>query len=227
MTNNILCTDMDGPIINCEDRYYTVYRDSVREFGGVPLSKEVFWEQKRSCASEKHLLLQSGLGEDCYSRFIQLKLSKIEEDRYLLMDFLQPDIHRMLTSFKDIFCKIFLITLRRNEKALKAQLTRLNIGKYFDRVLSGYHEGVPGWKIKTALYKQESVIDFTCASGYFIGDTEDDILAGKEIGLKTIAVSSGIRTKEILQSYDPDYIIEHLRDAENLFCHTGHNKSRD
>ena len=43
-----------------------------------------------------------------------------------------------------------------------------------------------------------------------IGDTEMDILVGKNLEILSIAVLSGIRNKEKLDAYKPDYIIEDI-----------------
>ena len=43
-------------------------------------------------------------------------------------------------------------------------------------------------------------------SGWFIGDSEVDILAGKALGLKTCAVGFGLRNQDFIQSLNPDNI---------------------
>ena len=49
-----------------------------------------------------------------------------------------------------------------------------------------------------------------------IGDTETDIIAGNELGLKTIAVLNGIRTKELLLKSNPDFICNSVEDLLNF-----------
>ena len=44
-------------------------------------------------------------------------------------------------------------------------------------------------------------------NGFFIGDTETDIRAGKVLGLKSIAVTFGIRNADILMREEPDIIL--------------------
>jgi phosphoglycolate phosphatase len=43
-----------------------------------------------------------------------------------------------------------------------------------------------------------------------IGDTESDVKAGQILGLRTVAVTCGIRTKEFLQALNPDHIIDSM-----------------
>ena len=49
-----------------------------------------------------------------------------------------------------------------------------------------------------------------------IGDTELDIMCGKNGGAKTCAVSYGYRKVEELKSYEPDFLIDDLKEVYNL-----------
>lgn len=210
---NVLCIDLDGPIINCIDRYYEVYKRSIIELEGNPMPKGKFWEQKRNKINENSILEQSKVKKIYHQSYYQFKLSMIEDERYLDMDSLQPKVHQILPIIKNNFQKLILITLRRNNDALKKQLHKLGINKYFDYILSTSDVEIPQWKVKVNLYLSNMPAEYLSGViGFFIGDTETDILAGKQIGLKTIAVLSGIRSREILERYNPDYILDDLSD---------------
>ena len=49
----------------------------------------------------------------------------------------------------------------------------------------------------------------------FVGDTENDILPANEIGVKSIAVTTGIRSEEKLRTYNPSAIINSISDIYN------------
>jgi len=59
-------------------------------------------------------------------------------------------------------------------------------------------------------------VDFKKENIYMIGDTPDDILAGKENGIKTIGVATGGYSKEKLAINKPDYLFDIL--PENLMA---------
>ncbi len=52
------------------------------------------------------------------------------------------------------------------------------------------------------------MLDYDSKDVYYIGDTEVDILTAKNAGVKSIAVTWGFRTREFLEKYDPDYIVD-------------------
>jgi len=49
-----------------------------------------------------------------------------------------------------------------------------------------------------------------------VGDTETDILMGKHLVIKTIAVSSGMRNRKFLKKYKPDILIKDFSEIKNI-----------
>jgi phosphoglycolate phosphatase-like HAD superfamily hydrolase len=43
--------------------------------------------------------------------------------------------------------------------------------------------------------------------GYIIGDSETNFLAGRELNIPPISVTGGIRSRDFLSGFLPDYII--------------------
>ncbi len=64
--------------------------------------------------------------------------------------------------------------------------------------------------------------------GYFVGDTEVDIAAGKNAGCKTIFVLSGMNDLGILRSWkvQPDHIAKDLLEATDIILASGPQNSR-
>jgi len=72
-------------------------------------------------------------------------------------------------------------------------------------------------KPKTGLFeraKQELNIDMK--NSFMIGDKTDDILAGKNAGVKTILVKTGHAGKDGNYNVKPDFIAEDLLDAAKI-----------
>ena len=57
---------------------------------------------------------------------------------------------------------------------------------------------------------------FNKAESFFIGDSDVDIKTGKNANLKTVAVSWGFRSREILEAENPDFIAD---TAEEMLKH--------
>ena len=79
------------------------------------------------------------------------------------------------------------------------------MAQYFAETLSGHTDSSTD-ELKACLIAQK-VRD---TGGIIIGDTEADVLAGKRLSLVTIAVASGIRSRQYLQALEPDYLIDSI-----------------
>jgi phosphoglycolate phosphatase len=94
--------------------------------------------------------------------------------------------------------RLVLVTLRRSAKALHGELKRLKLTPLFDRVLWSGEQRTLRWEIKLDLIRSDGYQ--AGKPGMIVGDTETDILAGKQLGLRTVGVLSGIRTREHLEA---------------------------
>ena len=48
-----------------------------------------------------------------------------------------------------------------------------------------------------------------------VGDAEYDILTANSLGIKTVAVTTGIRNRQLLSEMSPTYIVKGLDELEN------------
>lgn len=62
---------------------------------------------------------------------------------------------------------------------------------------------------------------------YMIGDTPDDIIAGKNNNIKTIAIASGSYSRDILKKYKPDYLFDKLPSDLIKTISGGDNEKKD
>jgi phosphoglycolate phosphatase-like HAD superfamily hydrolase len=96
------------------------------------------------------------------------------------------------------------------------KLKKAGLDEYFSLGSFGNHFTKRGLLVKNAINvaRFSYDIDFKKENIYMIGDTPDDILAGKENGIKTISVATGGYSKEKLAINKPDYLFDTL--PENL-----------
>jgi len=98
------------------------------------------------------------------------------------------------------------------------KLKKAGLDEYFSLGSFGNHFTKRGLLVNNAINvaRFSYDIDFKKENIYMIGDTPDDILAGKENEIRTIAVATGGYSKETLAINKPDYLFDTL--PENLMA---------
>jgi len=197
--------DLDGPLLDVSEKYYRVYADILQQHDYPPLSKEVYWERKRSRSNEIETLKFSG-ADALFTKYQSTRKALIETDHYLQFDILQPGAINCLRQVSKKYTLI-LVTLRSSKAQLISQLQSMSLTGHFKSILNAPHsQDRAPWEIKVNLI-QSILPDTDFADGFFIGDTETDIQAAKSIGAQSIAVMNGIRSREMLEHYTPEHLI--------------------
>jgi phosphoglycolate phosphatase-like HAD superfamily hydrolase len=198
--------DLDGPILDIRWKYYGVYADLVRARGASPLGLEDYWSRKREREPDEVILAQSGLGQHTRA-FQELRRSRIETDHYLAMDSVWPGLHDLLSGLGRSW-QMVLVTLRHDREALMHQLERLHLRSRFDAIVSSPGEGGGGERGDRKAQAVREILGPVRYHGWFVGDTETDIVAGQRLGVCTAAVTFGIRTPSHLARLDPDVMLD-------------------
>lgn len=215
----VLCLDLDGPILDVSGRYYKLYCDLVTELArprtkpAPLLSKSVYWDLKRGRTDEREILRVSGVtDQDFADRYQQLRQERLESKEYLRLDTPWAGIADALRPLRRKFVLI-AASLRSFSNLLLEQLEVLDLLNVFDDVVSGHvSDGTSNrGEAKARLISERYDAAATC--GWFVGDTETDILAGKVLNWQTVGVSFGIRDENLLMTANPDVL---LRTPEEL-----------
>jgi HAD superfamily hydrolase (TIGR01549 family) len=108
--------------------------------------------------------------------------------------------------------KMALITMRcvPKDKVIE-ELAGFNLAKYFQCVVTAFdtHDPKPS---PEALVKCAKQLDTSITRCVVVGDSVADIRAGKNAGTKTVAVLSGIFSRQELEREKPDLILESVKD---------------
>jgi len=204
--------DLDGPILDVSEKYYRIYCNLLTLKNKEILTKFDYWNFKRNQTPEREILSKTDSIE-IYDWYRHERIRIIEMNEYLRFDRLTPGAITVLENLSKSK-ELILVTLRRNKEQLINQLAGFGLEKYFKFILSAPGNSNPKWRIKYDLilnnYGNPEV------GSIFIGDTETDILTGKNLGIKTIAVTKGIRTKEILMQFNPDHLINEIKELDDL-----------
>ncbi|MDZ8183268.1 MAG: HAD family hydrolase [Nostoc sp. ChiSLP02] len=219
-----LITDFDGPIIDVSERYYQVYKfclektrrpgQDVRE-----LPKAEFWEFKRKRVPEKQIALNSGLDEAQAQEFAQLRRKTVHTEPYFDYDALAPGAVDALLKIQQAGIDLAVMTMRR-VRELDYAFKKHDLGKFFPEnrcyCLSNDYVKTRDIEDKPLLMKRALEELPPAADTWMVGDTEADITAAKNYGVKAIAVESGIRDRTQLELYHPDLIVKDLSAAVDL-----------
>lgn len=219
-----LITDFDGPIIDVSERYYQVYKycletskhpaQSVRQ-----LSKAEFWQLKRSRVPETQIGILSGLDEVQAKTFSQLRRQTVHTPSYFNYDSLAPGAVDALEKVQGAGIDLAVMTMRR-VKELDYAFERYDLGRFFPKnrcyCLTNDYVKTRDIDDKPLLMERALVELPTAEDTWMVGDTEADIMAAKNHGVKVMAVLCGIRDREQLQFYNPDLIVETLSEAVDM-----------
>lgn len=203
--------DLDGTLLDTSKRHYKIYKDILDEkglmCGKAVLSKEKFWHMKRNRKKTRDILPKS-LSDEIIASFEAELLHKIEKKSYLQYDEPFPGINEILSCLNKEF-DLVLVTLRNNTENLHWELSNLGLKGYFKTIINGKGP-------KKNLVENYLINNYKGETCLMVGDTEEDIKTGLELDIPTISVTCGIRSKEFLEQFNPDFYINDLKEIIDI-----------
>lgn len=213
MQDNIkhICFDLDGTLV---DSHKTIYNATIKSLQDLNISSKLDEEifRKKIGMHFVDIFEEMKIPVKDFNEFI-----KIYKNNYF--DFihdseLYPFTESVLKSLKEDGYKISLLTTKAQDQAEKI-LKHFRISKYFN-VIMGRRNGMlhkPSAEPLLLICKQLNV---KLEESLIVGDTELDILCGKNASVKTCAITHGYRSQESILLYQPDFIINNLNELKNL-----------
>jgi phosphoglycolate phosphatase-like HAD superfamily hydrolase len=206
-----LVFDLDGTLLDVSARHHHVYSTVVTALGAEPLARADYWQMKRQAIGWPEILAASGLPEADVADFEAKFAELIELPDSLGFDVLFTDATPVLTRLAATY-RCALVTLRSSATALRAQLAVFALTPFFDVI-----ETAPGGTdhaFQKARLIRKVVPDDD--PSVVVGDSEADVHAATALGYTSIAVSSGIRDRGVLELANPSYLVDdigHVEDA--------------
>ncbi len=205
--------DLDGPLLDGIQRHYYCYSKILTTRGFEPVPIQLYWEKKRNRVNRREMLSLSNAA-GIYDEFLAAWIATIEDKDSLARDRLQNRVFEILEGWKQAGTRLLLATMRHNAANVHWQLAQLGIARLLDQIVV---VGNP----QSAANKSSEVKPFLRnddrAQVVWVGDTEVDILAARELGVRICAVTCGLRTEEYLASLSPDMLETDLAAfAENV-----------
>lgn len=137
-------------------------------------------------------------------------LVNLEESEISVFD----GIYDLLTELENRGVLLGLVTGNTRTIA-ECKLSKVGLYKYFK--VGGYgDEAIERVDlVKIALRRANKNFDFI-GNAFVVGDTPLDVTAGKEAGVKTIGVTTGIYGESDLEKAGADFVLDNLEDTEKF-----------
>ncbi|MBE9180773.1 HAD family hydrolase [Oculatella sp. LEGE 06141] len=235
--------DFDGPIVDVSDRYYSTYQLALAELQasyrakGVELpvhllSKVQFWQMKQDRVPDLEIAMRSGLRYEQVDLFLHHVSQIVNQPELLSHDRLQPAVEWALSLLHTQGIRLVLVTLRCQAQATQ-MLKEYGLDHLFLDVIGteDQHAAYRNYAEQKAELLAEAIarrkIHHSNTSqsycnepsmerspgAWMVGDTEADILAGQAVGIPTIGLTCGIRSRSYLERFSPDHIHSDLLSA--------------
>ena len=194
--------DLDGTLIDSRLRLYNLFQELVPQ---SKFSFNEYWQLKRDNINHAKILNQCfNFQDDEIDLFESVWMKLIEGEELLKLDKPFDGVSRYLISLKSKGFNLFLVTARQFKVSVLQQITNFGWLNIFKNVL------VTEQKYNKAdLIKPYLQLDY---ESWIVGDTDQDILVGKELHINTVAVLSGFLSENSLMEYFPDKIVNSVVD---------------
>lgn len=197
--------DLDGTLIDVRKRHYAAYAEAAHDLGLTPLSEQDFWDYRRDGAETEDLL--GALEEADRERFEERWRELFDEPSYVRLDALIPGARQTLAKLRESY-ELVLVSLREDREALLDQLEELALRKFFKSVYSPLEPDKAASKADLIKRQQDRNGDDVA----FVGDSEEDIAAARELGIDAVSVTTGVRGRRYLEARGPDEVISSVRE---------------
>lgn len=202
--------DFDGPVVDNRAKYYALYRDALAEqaAGVEPLAQQRYWDLKRHRVPDPEICALTSPDVDS-AAYLAYRDRWIEDERYTSRDVLVDGLAVAASRWRAAGHEVRIATMRKRGETLRAELARLGVEAWCDRVLQT--EANNGhWGAKARMLRDDlGDLDAGGASGpaVLVGDTEGDIMAARDSGILVAVVTNGIRAEALLRLFEPDAVL--------------------
>lgn len=195
--------DFDGTIVDSREAYFAAARAAFQALGLGQPGKNVSLEIPRSLERKQPLDEVVQVDRDKFlSVYLGTYYSVTAEKTRLL-----PNVTTVLKALCEK-AKLGLITMRCVPKEdIVYELKRFNVWRYFSCVMAA-SDGCEPKPSPEALLKCAEDLELPIGDCVMVGDSISDVRAGKAAGAKTVAVLSGLFSREELAGEKPDFILK-------------------
>jgi len=210
--------DLDGVIVKFNLNSRRIKEEMIAELeaSGIPKGK-LSAEKPFSIMKEAIVRHLSAIGKEGMAGALITKAERIQIEHEVVAareTELISGAKQMLGFIKGKGLKVALFTYN-NSRAAEIALSRHGVEGYFDLIVA--RDMVPKPKPNPAhLTVILDKLGIQRGEAIVVGDSEMDIIPSKALGVKVVALTTGMRRSEELSRLDPDYMIQDMRSLEGI-----------
>jgi HAD superfamily hydrolase (TIGR01549 family) len=204
-----ICFDLDGTLV---DSLNTIYDSSIKTLRQLNIKDDIKKEDFRLLIGYHFVDIFDSLKVTDTERFIDIY--KKNYFSFINESELYPETEKTLEFLKEKNISISLLTTKVQEQAEKI-IAYFNLQNYFDEIM-GRRPNIPVKPNPEPLLEICSSLKVQSEETLVVGDTELDIICGKNAGSSTCGVTYGYREKEKLMQEEADYYINSLSELKTL-----------
>jgi phosphoglycolate phosphatase len=214
-----LLFDLDGTIIDSRSDLARSVNLTLADLGRRPLDEadiaafvgDGVWVLIRRCLKAADPQHQEP-GPQLHQKALALLRNHYSE-QMLVQTHLYPNVQETLSRFDRK--KIGLVTSKESDFA-RQLLEHFGLMAYFDCIIGG--DTLPERKPDPKPVQEAiSRLGVSAGESLMVGDSENDVIAGKAAGARTCAVTYGFRTREQLLVTAPDVLIDSFEQLGECF----------
>lgn len=193
---NVIIFDFDGVLADSFDTFYTLIKDTMAE-AGISISQN---DYRKLFLDNVHKGFKKFIGDDKKHELFK-KLRTANYDKYYKK--YKPKLFSGVSKLLKQLDKNYIITIASSGKKsnIIGLLKNNKIHKHFDLILAT-NDHSKDKMINKILEKHGADPKQTI----MITDTAGDVKIAKKLGLKTIAVTWGFHSPELLKKFKPDHL---------------------
>ena len=201
--------DVDGTLVNVEERFFYYYNRTLESFGLEPLDRETY-EEKRSRGQLSEPIPDVGQARaNFWLEFINH--FSMADGTDLGTPF--PGVGEALNWLISNDYKTAVVTGRTSDpERIRQELDYMGIGRFFPVILSN-NDGIKGMNKAGKLLECARLVDAGPGECAYVGDWEGDIHSAREASFGMIvAVLTGGESEKALREHNPDVILPAVAD---------------
>lgn len=204
--------DLDGTLTDSREAYLEALAKALETFGIKNFDPDLALEIPRRL--EQNLPIEDLLPKINVEKFLKAYLEayyRLAKDKAKLLPNAQKTLEKLSGK-----AKLALLTMRYVPcKNIEKWLEKVGLAKYFQCVVTALNTWFPKPSPR-ALVECAKRLGVEVGECAIVGDSVADVRAGKNAGAKTIAVLSGIFTREELEKEKPDLIINDINELPSF-----------